>query len=54
MVTFLFHLNLLLNLSDTCEKGLYAVRVSGRLAENIVEDLSARGIPYRSRDEIEE
>lgn len=39
---------------NTCEKGLYAVRVTGRLADNIVDNLQAHGIPYRPRDEIEE
>ncbi|KAG8716650.1 transcription elongation factor spt4 [Ceratobasidium sp. 395] len=34
-------------------KGMYAVRVSGRVPEDVMDDLQSRGITYRPRDQLE-
>ncbi|CAE6465973.1 unnamed protein product [Rhizoctonia solani] len=34
-------------------KGMYAVRVSGRVPEDVIDDLHSRGITYRPRDQLE-
>ncbi|KAJ8085838.1 transcription elongation factor spt4 [Marasmius sp. AFHP31] len=34
-------------------KGIYAVRVKGRIPEDVEADLDARGIKYRPRDQTE-
>lgn len=36
--------------TDNYVKGLYAVRVSGRIKPELQESLQARGIIYRPRD----
>lgn len=38
---------------NSCIPGLYAVKVTGRLSDNIVEYLHSKNIPYKPRDEIE-
>ena len=43
-------LNFLLFLSDKFVKGCYAVSVTGDLPPDTLDDLRARGIVYRSRD----
>ncbi|KAJ3020514.1 UNVERIFIED_CONTAM: Transcription elongation factor SPT4 [Siphonaria sp. JEL0065] len=35
---------------DKFTKGLYAIRVSGRLPDDLVEDMKDRGFNYRPRD----
>jgi transcription elongation factor SPT4 len=35
---------------DRFHQGIYAVRVTGRLPEDAVEELDKRGIKYRPRD----
>ncbi|KAJ3404652.1 transcription elongation factor spt4 [Chytridiales sp. JEL 0842] len=35
---------------DKFVKGLYAIRVTGRLPEEVVEDMADRGLSYRPRD----
>lgn len=35
---------------DGFQKGLYAIKVAGRLPPDVVSDLAERGITYRPRD----
>jgi len=35
---------------DGFEDGLYAVKVKGRLPEDIIGDLASKGVVYRPRD----
>ncbi|KAI8885879.1 transcription initiation Spt4 [Backusella circina FSU 941] len=35
---------------DKFQQGVYAIRVYGRIPEDVEDDLERRGIPYRPRD----
>lgn len=35
---------------DKFTRGIYAIRVYGRIPEDVEDDLARRGIPYRPRD----
>ncbi|KAJ3096549.1 transcription elongation factor spt4 [Phlyctochytrium planicorne] len=35
---------------DKFQKGLYAMRISGRLPEDVIEDMREKGFTYRPRD----
>jgi len=36
--------------ADRCVKGCYAISVTGRLPQGIINELRSKGVPYRSRD----
>ncbi|KAL7410383.1 transcription initiation protein spt4 [Mrakia frigida] len=40
--------------TDKYTRGLYAARVTGKLPEDVIEELNSRGFTYRRRDEMDE
>jgi len=39
---------------DKYVRGVYAIRVTGRVPEDVLDELEARGINYRPRDSIQD